>query len=61
MQHETRAPLAAVPDPLAVRAELGQRLRELRLLRRLLKLSEAVEREHRTQGSSERRKEATCG
>ena len=40
-------PLANVPDPRTVRSELGRRLRELRLLRRLLRLSEAVDQERR--------------
>lgn len=38
-------PLAAIPDPRMVRMDLGKRLRELRLLRRLLRLCEEVERE----------------
>ena len=37
--------LAHVPHPQAVRATLGRTLRDTRLLRRLLRLAEAAERE----------------
>ena len=37
--------LRHVPPPQTVRDTLGSRLREARLLRRLLRLAEAVERE----------------
>lgn len=47
-------PLAAVPDPRMVRDVLGKRLRELRLLRRLLRLSEAVNRERQPNGKVSR-------
>lgn len=47
-------PLATVPDPRMVRADLGKRLRELRLLRRLLRLSEAVNRERQPNGNVSR-------
>lgn len=45
MATQNSEPLAAIPDPRMVRLDLGKRLRELRLLRRLLRLCEAIERE----------------
>jgi hypothetical protein len=51
MVAEKVEPLSRVPDPWAVRVELGRRLRELRLLRRLLRLSEAVDQERRPSAS----------
>lgn len=42
-----RRPLDRVPDTMTVRAELGRTLRETRLLRRLLRVSQAVDHERR--------------
>ncbi|WP_417733012.1 hypothetical protein [Rosistilla oblonga] len=47
MANNFQEPLATVPDARTVRAELGKRLRELQLLRRLLRLAEAVDRERK--------------
>jgi len=38
-------PLEAVPAPGIVRTQLGRRLREVALLRRLLRLAEAIHRD----------------
>ena len=46
MTETDRPLLRAVPEARTVRAHLGVRLRELRLLRRLLRLAEAVD-DHR--------------
>jgi hypothetical protein len=47
MEATKNEPLATLPDPRMVRMELGRRLRELRLLRRLLRLSEAIDSERK--------------
>jgi hypothetical protein len=54
MATQNLEPLATVPDPRTVRLDLGKRLRELRLLRRLLRLCEAVERERQPVGNLSR-------
>lgn len=55
---ETERPLiSAVPDARTVRAQVGERLRELRLLRRLLRLAEAVD-DYRHKEPSDRREAA---
>ncbi len=46
-------PLATIFDPRTVRMELGKLLRESQLVRRLLRLSEAVAREQRSASSRE--------
>ncbi|MEI8213638.1 MAG: hypothetical protein WCI02_15935 [Planctomycetota bacterium] len=51
MATQNSEPLAVVPDPRTVRMDLGKRLRELRLLRRLLRLCEEVERERQPHGN----------
>ncbi len=43
MTDSNRPLLQTVPEPRAVRADLGDRVRELRLLRRLLRLAESVD------------------
>ena len=39
MVRKVSEPLSTIPDPCVVRDAMGKRLRELRLLRRLLRLS----------------------
>lgn len=41
--------IRTIPDPETVRAQLAQRMREVDLLRRLLRLSEAAARDRRQQ------------
>ena len=47
MHNPNRPLLQAVPEARSVRAQVGERLRELRLLRRLLRLAESVDTYHR--------------
>lgn len=46
----SRELLRSLPEPRIVREQIGRRLRETRLLRRLLRLSESVSAESRTVG-----------
>ena len=51
-----RSLLAKVPEPVKVRHDLGRTIRQTRLLRRLLRLAEAIEDERRR--ATETRREA---
>ena len=45
-------PLATIPEPRVVRERLGANLRETRILRRLLRLSESMAKDRRKEGST---------